>query len=662
MTQQNIEIQAHEHRIFNPPASFIEKASISGMAAYQSMCNEAEQDMPGFWSRLALENLFWHKPFTQVLDESNPPFYKWFADGQLNASYNCLDRHLQNGDGDKIALIFEADDGEVEEVSYRELHQKVCKFANGLKQLGIKKGDRVIIYMPMSIQGVAAMQACARIGATHSVVFGGFSAKSLQDRIIDAGAVAVITADGQMRGGKQMPLKNIVDEALALGGCDSIRHVVVYQRTRGTVDWDDHRDVWLHNLLVHQSPECEPEWVDAEHPLFILYTSGSTGAPKGVQHSTGGYLLWAALTMKWTFDNKQEDVFWCTADIGWVTGHTYVCYGPLAVGATQVVFEGIPTYPNAGRFWATIAKHHVSVFYTAPTAIRSLIKAANADPKVHPDQYNLKSLRLLGTVGEPINPEAWMWYHRHVGTERCPIVDTFWQTETGGHVLTPLPGATPTVPGSCTLPLPGIMAAVVDENGHNIPDGVGGLLVIKRPWPSMIRTIWNNPERFKSSYFPAELGGNLYLAGDGAVRDPNTGYFTITGRIDDVLKVSGHRMGTMEIESALVANPLVAEAAVVGKPDPITGESICAFVVLKQARPTGEEAVKIATELRNWVGKELGPIAKPKEIRFGDNLPKTRSGKIMRRLLRVLAKGEEITQDISTLENPGILEQLKYPT
>ena len=662
MTQQNIEIQAHEHRIFNPPASFIEKASISGMAAYQSMCKEAEQDMPGFWSRLALENLFWHKPFTQVLDESNPPFYKWFADGQLNASYNCLDRHLQNGDGDKIALIFEADDGEVEEVSYRELHQKVCKFANGLKQLGIKKGDRVIIYMPMSIQGVAAMQACARIGATHSVVFGGFSAKSLQDRIIDAGAVAVITADGQMRGGKQMPLKNIVDEALALGGCDSIRHVVVYQRTRGTVDWDDHRDVWLHNLLVHQSPECEPEWVDAEHPLFILYTSGSTGAPKGVQHSTGGYLLWAALTMKWTFDNKQEDVFWCTADIGWVTGHTYVCYGPLAVGATQVVFEGIPTYPNAGRFWATIAKHHVSVFYTAPTAIRSLIKAANADPKVHPDQYNLKSLRLLGTVGEPINPEAWMWYHRHVGTERCPIVDTFWQTETGGHVLTPLPGATPTVPGSCTLPLPGIMAAVVDENGHNIPDGVGGLLVIKRPWPSMIRTIWNNPERFKSSYFPAELGGNLYLAGDGAVRDPNTGYFTITGRIDDVLKVSGHRMGTMEIESALVANPLVAEAAVVGKPDPITGESICAFVVLKQARPTGEEAVKIATELRNWVGKELGPIAKPKEIRFGDNLPKTRSGKIMRRLLRVLAKGEEITQDISTLENPGILEQLKYPT
>ncbi len=661
MTDLSIEIHTHESRVFNPSPQFVGKASISGMAAYKTLCSEAEENPLGYWSRLATEHLLWHKPFTQVLDESDAPFYKWFADGHINASYNCLDRHLHSGDGDKIALIFEADGGEVQEVSYRELYEKVCKFANGLKQLGIKKGDRVIIYMPMSIQGIAAMQACARIGATHSVVFGGFSAKSLQERIIDAGAVAVITADGQMRGGKQLPLKSIVDEALALGGCDSIQHVVVYQRTRGMVHWDEQRDVWLHNLLVHQSSTCEPEWVDAEHPLFILYTSGSTGTPKGVQHATGGYLLWAALTMKWSFDIKQADIFWCTADIGWVTGHTYVCYGPLAVGATQVVFEGIPSYPNAGRFWETIARHHVSIFYTAPTAIRSLIKASDTNPAVHPSKFNLNSLRLLGTVGEPINPEAWMWYYRNVGAERCPVVDTFWQTETGGHMITPLPGATPMVPGSCTLPLPGIAAAVVDEHGHDLPDGQGGLLVVKRPWPSMIRTIWNNPERFKNSYFPAELGGSLYLAGDGAVRNPETGYFTITGRIDDVLNVSGHRMGTMEIESALVANPLVAEAAVVGMPDAVTGEAICAFVVLKQASPVGEEAQRIAIELRNWVAKEIGPIAKPKEIRFGDNLPKTRSGKIMRRLLRVLAKGEEISQDVSTLENPGILAQLQYP-
>ncbi len=648
-----------ESRVFNPPAPFSEHAAIKDMAAYHALCAEAEQDYQGFWSRLANENLEWHEPFTKVLNESNAPFYRWFEDGKLNASYNCLDRHLHNGNADKIALIFEADDGDTQEVTYRELHQKVCRFANGLKQLGIKKGDRVIIYMPMSIQGVAAMQACARIGATHSVVFGGFSAKSLQERIIDAGAVAVITADGQLRGGKQLPLKSIVDEALELGGCESIRHVVVYQRTRGMVLWDDKRDVWWHNVLSHQPDQCEPEWVDAEHPLFILYTSGSTGTPKGVQHSTGGYLLWAMLTMKWTFDIKQDDVFWCTADIGWVTGHTYVCYGPLAVGATEVVFEGIPSYPNAGRFWDTIHKHKVSIFYTAPTAIRSLIKASDLDPKAHPSQYDLTSLRLLGSVGEPINPEAWMWYYRNVGAERCPIVDTFWQTETGGHMITPLPGATPMVPGSCTLPLPGIAAAIVDETGKELPNGQGGLLVIKRPWPSMIRTIWNNPERFKSSYFPAELGGNLYLAGDGSIRNKDTGYFTITGRIDDVLNVSGHRMGTMEIESALVANPLVAEAAVVGKPDEVTGESICAFVVLRGARPTGEDAKKLALELRNWVAKEIGPIAKPREIRFGDNLPKTRSGKIMRRLLRVLAKGEEITQDISTLENPAILEQLK---
>jgi len=655
----DMEALKQEDRIFPPPAEFVKNAAISGMDAYRAMCADAERDYEGFWAKLAREHLEWKKPFTRTLDESNAPFYKWFDDGQLNVSYNCLDRNLKNGNADKTAIIFETDDGQSVNVSYRELHQKVCRFANGLKSLGVKKGDRVIIYMPMSVEGVVAMQACARIGATHSVVFGGFSAKSLQERIIDAGAVAVVTADGQARGGKQLPLKAIVDEAIGMGGCEGIKNVIVYQRTKADIAWTAGRDLWMHELVEKQSDQCEPEWVDAEHPLFILYTSGSTGKPKGVQHSSGGYLLWAALTMKWAFDVKPSDVFWCTADIGWVTGHTYVAYGPLAVGATQIIFEGIPTYPNAGRFWDMIARHKTTIFYTAPTAIRSLIKAAEADPQTHPKQYDLSSLRLLGSVGEPINPEAWMWYYRNVGRERCPVVDTFWQTETGGHMITPLPGATPLVPGSCTLPLPGIMAAIVDETGHDLPNGQGGLLVMKRPWPSMIRTIWGDPERFKKSYFPDELGGKTYLAGDGAIRNKETGYFTITGRIDDVLNVSGHRMGTMEIESALVANPIVAEAAVVGKPDETTGESICAFVVLKRARPSGDEAKQIAKDLRDWVAKEIGPIAKPREIRFGDNLPKTRSGKIMRRLLRVIAKGEEITQDVSTLENPAILEQLK---
>ncbi|MGA1553771.1 MAG: acetate--CoA ligase, partial [Burkholderiaceae bacterium] len=438
-------------------------------------------------------------------------------------------------------------------------------------------------------------------------------------------------------------------------------HVIVYQRTGGSVAMTAGRDITMADLVKGQATTCEPEWVEAEHPLFILYTSGSTGKPKGVQHSTAGYLLHAILTMQFTFDIRAEDIFWCTADIGWVTGHTYIAYGPLATGATQVVFEGVPTYPDAGRFWKMIQDHKVSIFYTAPTAIRSLIKAGEASPECHPTKYKLDSLRLLGSVGEPINPEAWMWYHNNVGGGRCPIVDTFWQTETGGHVITPMPGATPLVPGSCTLPFPGVQAAIVDETGNDLPNGQGGILVIKRPWPSMIRTIWGDPDRFKKAYYPEELGGRLYLAGDGSIRDKDTGYFTIMGRIDDVLNVSGHRMGTMEIESALVANSLVAEAAVVGRPDDTTGEAIVAFVVLKQSRPTGDAAKALATDLRNWVGKEIGPIAKPKEIRFGDNLPKTRSGKIMRRLLRTLAKGEEITQDVSTLENPAILEQLKQP-
>ncbi|RFB68601.1 MULTISPECIES: acetate--CoA ligase [unclassified Herbaspirillum] len=655
----DIETFKQENRVFAPPAEFVKNAAVSGMDAYNALCAEAERDYEGFWARLARENLQWNKPFTKTLNEADAPFYKWFEDGKINVSYNCLDVNLDNGNADKTAVIFESDDAKVTRVTYRELHKKVCHFANGLKSLGVKKGDRVVIYMPMSVEGVAAMQACARIGATHSVVFGGFSAKSLQERVIDAGAVAVITADYQVRGGKQLPLKSIVDEALAMGGCDTIKNVIVYKRAGADINWVEGRDLWLHDVVANQPDACEPEWVDAEHPLFILYTSGSTGKPKGVQHASGGYLLWAVLTMKWTFDIKPNDIYWCTADIGWITGHTYIAYGPLAVGATQIVFEGVPTYPNAGRFWDMVQRHKATIFYTAPTAIRSLIKAAEADEKIHPKQYDLSSLRLLGSVGEPINPEAWMWYYKNIGQEKCPIVDTFWQTETGGHMISPLPGATPQVPGSCTLPLPGITAAIVDETGNDLPDGTGGILVVKRPWPSMIRTIWNDPERFKKAYFPEEFGGKVYLAGDGAIRNKDTGYFTITGRIDDVLNVSGHRMGTMEIESALVANPIVAEAAVVGKPDETTGESICAFVVLKRPRPTGDEAKAIAKELRDWVAKEIGPIAKPKEIRFGDNLPKTRSGKIMRRLLRVLAKGEDITQDISTLENPAILDQLK---
>jgi len=655
----NIESVLQENRVFEPSAEIVKQANISGMAAYKALCDEAERDFTGFWARLAKEHVQWHKPFTQVLDESNAPFYKWFADGELNASYNCLDVNLANGNAEKTAIIFEADDGKVTRINYRELHARVCRFANAIKSLGFKKGERALIYMPMSIEVVVAMQACARLGITHSVVFGGFSAKSVQERIVDAGATLVITADEQMRGGKAIPLKPAIDEAFALGGCEGVRKVIVYRRTGGNVPMTAGRDLWMHELMAGQPATCEPVWVDAEHPLFILYTSGSTGKPKGVQHSTGGYLLWAALTMKWTFDHKPTDVFWCTADVGWVTGHTYITYGPLAVGATEVMFEGVPTYPDAGRFWKMIQDHKVSVFYTAPTAIRSLIKANEGNPATHPTKYDLSSLRILGTVGEPINPEAWMWYYTNVGRSRCPIVDTWWQTETGGHMITPLPGATPLVPGSCTLPLPGIFAAIVDETGHDVPNGQGGLLVIKRPWPSMIRTIWGDPERFKKSYYPEELGGTLYLAGDGSTRDKDTGYFKIVGRIDDVLNVSGHRMGTMEIESALVAHPIVAEAAVVGRPDELTGEAICAFVVLKRARPTGDEAQQIAKELRDWVGKEIGPIAKPKEIRFGDNLPKTRSGKIMRRLLRSLAKGEAITQDVSTLENPAILEQLK---
>ncbi len=645
-----------EDRIFHPSKQLSKNSRVKDLTQYQKLCESYKSDYEGTWGKLANDLLIWDKPFTKILDDSTPPFYRWFDDGKLNASFNCLDRHVDS-QPNKTAIIFEADDGNVTKVNYQELYERVCQFSNGLKTLNLNIGDRVIIYLPMGIEAIVAMQACARLGLTHSVVFGGFSAKSLQERISDTTARLVITSDGQFRGGKVIPLKSAIDDAIEMGDCESIEKVIVFNRTNEPFDKND-RDIMWDDLIRNQSTECSPVSVPAEHPLFILYTSGSTGKPKGVQHSTAGFLLHAINTCRLTFDLQDNDIYWCTADVGWITGHTYVAYGPTAMGVTQVIFEGVPTYPDASRFWQLIEKHKVSVFYTAPTAIRALTKASDINKETHPTNFNLSSLRILGTVGEPINPEAWMWYYEKVGNNQCPIVDTFWQTETGGHVITPLPGATPLIPGSCTLPFPGIDIDVVDENGGDLQWGNGGLLVIKKPWPSMIRNIWGDPDRFKKSYFPKELGGKHYLAGDGAVRDEKSGYFTIMGRIDDVLNVSGHRLGTMEIESALVSNEIVTEAAVVGRPCELKGESIVAFVVLKGDRPSKQNYSSIVNELRNWVAKEIGPIAKPEEIRFGDNLPKTRSGKIMRRLLRNIAKGEKISADISTLENPKILDQL----
>jgi len=650
MSNDKIQSVLEEKRVFPPRPEFVKKARLDAKKL-DALRDAAAKDHVGFWGDLARKNIAWQTPFTRTLDDSQAPNFKWFDDGHLNVSANCLDRHL-GARGDKIAIRFEGEKGDTRNWTYRELHAEVCKLANGLLSLGISKGDRVIIYMPMTPEAVIAMQACARIGAIHSVVFGGFSATSLKDRIEDTSAKLVIAADGGNRAGNIVDLKKATDEALA-SGCKTVEKVIVYQRTKHSINWDAKRDIWWHDLLAQQSDRCDPVWVEAEHPLFLLYTSGSTGKPKGIQHSTGGYLLGAHMTCQWVFDLRDDDVFWCTADVGWVTGHSYVCYGPLSNGATILMYEGAPTIPDAGRFWKICQEHGVTIFYTAPTAIRALMKAGDEWPA----KYDLSKLRLLGSVGEPINPEAWMWYHRVIGKEKLPIVDTWWQTETGAIMMSPVPGATPTKPGSCTQPLPGIAAGIVDDSGNLIDQlDQGGYLVVSKPWPSMLRTIWGDNERYIKTYW-GQFKNKYYVAGDSAHRDAD-GYYWIMGRIDDVLNVAGHRLGTMEVESALVSHPRVAEAAVVGRPHDVKGESVFAFVTCKGPRPEGAEADALAKELRDHVAKEIGAIAKPDDIRFADNLPKTRSGKIMRRLLRSIAKGEEITQDVSTLENPGIVAQL----
>jgi len=652
VSKKNIESTLLEQRSFPPPKGFTARARLKP-ADLEALHRRAAADPVGYWSELARAEIQWNRMFTVGLDEADAPNYRWFTDGELNVSFNCLDVHLAEH-GHRTAIVFEGEPGDTRRISYRELHADVCRFANALKAQGIRRGDRVVIYMPMVPEAVVAMQACARVGAIHSVVFGGFSALSLKDRIEDAGARALITADGGWRGGQKIELKAAADKALAMG-CGTIDTVFVLKRTGHEVPMLESRDIWWHDAVSGQSPSCEPEWVDAEHPLFLLYTSGSTGKPKGIQHSSAGYLLGVKLTTKWVFDIHHDDVFWCTADVGWVTGHSYVCYGPLAAGATLVIYEGAPTFPDAGRFWRICQEQGVTIFYTAPTALRALMKLGDEIPA----QFDLSKLRLLGSVGEPINPEAWMWYHRVIGKERCPIVDTWWQTETGAIMLSPLPGVTATKPGSCTHPLPGIFADIVDDDGHAVtrPDA-GGYLVIRKPWPSMLRTIWGDNERYLRTYWE-KFQNRYYVAGDSAHRDKD-GCFWIMGRIDDVLNVAGHRLGTMEIESALVAHPRIAEAAVVGRPHEIKGEAVSAFVVCRGARP-GADAAALAKELREWVGEQLGAIAKPDDIHFADNLPKTRSGKIMRRLLRAVACGEAITEDISTLENPAIIDQLRGP-
>ena len=640
--------------LFEPNRSLSKEARIKNMCEYKELCLQADEDFEGYWDKLAREKLDWFKPYDRVLNQDNAPFYKWFEGGKINVTHQCLGRHL-NTRKNKAAIIWEGEDGQKRIITYLQLFYRVNRLANLMKnKFGIKKGDRVVLYMPMIPEAAFAMLACAKIGAIHSVVFGGFSAEALRDRVIDAQAKLVITADGAFRRGKPYMLKPMVDEALK-EGCECCEKVLIVQRNFEDIDYVRGRDYVYNELVMQESQYCDPEWMDAEDPLFLLYTSGSTGKPKGVQHGSAGYILWAQYTMEHVFDVKENDTFWCTADVGWITGHTYIVYGPLAMGATTIMYEGVPTFPDVGRWWNMIEEHRVNQFYTAPTAIRLLHKEGANEPS----KYDLSSLKVLGTVGEPINPDAWMWYYEAIGGGKCPIVDTWWQTETGGHMITPLPGATPIKPGSATFPLPGIKAEIIDEHGHPTPKGEKGFLCITKPWPSMIRGIWGDPERFVKSYFGdcKKDGKPVYFSGDGAMYDDD-GYIIITGRTDDVINVSGHRIGTAEIEAVLGHHENVAEVAVVGRPDAIKGEGIFAYIVIKGEDSLSEEVYMIQ-ELNKLIVKEIGNIAKLDAIRFVPGLPKTRSGKIMRRILRSIAKKEPITQDISTLEDPSIVEKIQ---
>ncbi|MDY0195163.1 MAG: acetate--CoA ligase [Sulfurovaceae bacterium] len=629
-------------------------AAIKSMEEYNALMNEAMDDYEGYWGRFAKEKIDWFKPFDKVLNESQAPFYKWFEGGQLNVAHQCVDRHIATKKN-KAAIIFEGDNGDQKIITYRELSYEVNKTANMFKnQFDIKKGDRVVLYMPMIPEAAISMLACAKIGAIHSVVFGGFSAEALKDRIIDAEAKLVVTADGAFRKGSPYMLKPVVDDALK-SGCECVKAVCVVERNGEDIEWVEGRDYSYNELIKNESPICESEIMDSEDPLFLLYTSGSTGKPKGVQHSSAGYILWAQMTMEWVFDLKDNDTYWCTADVGWITGHTYIVYGPLAAGATTVMFEGVPTFPDAGRCWKMVEEYQINQFYTAPTAIRLLHKMGADEPK----KYNLSSLRILGTVGEPIDPSAWKWYYDEIGGGKCAIVDTYWQTETGGHMISPLPFATPIKPACATFPLPGIMAEILDEDGHPTPIGEKGFMCITKPWPSMIRNIWGDSERFVKSYFGdcKKDGKAVYFTGDGAMIDEE-GYMTITGRTDDVINVSGHRMGTAEVEAAIKKHAAVAAVAVVGKPHPIKGEGIFAYVVLKNEDTMAEE-MALVKEINSIIKQEIGAIAVCDDVVFVPDLPKTRSGKIMRRILRSVVKGEAITQDTSTLEDPSIVGKIE---
>ncbi len=634
-----------ENALFAPLPEFSRQAHVSSLDAYRALCAKAEQEPEAFWAEQAERELHWFEKWNHVF-EWNPPFVKWFVGAKTNAAYNCLDRHLETR-ADKPAILFEGEPGDRRTLTYRQLHSEVCRFANVLKSRGLKAGDRAIIYMPMIPEAVVAMLSCARLGVTHSVVFGGFSAEALKARIQDLDATLVLTADGGWRRGKEVRLKDAVDEALK--DCPGVKNVIVAQRTKGQVNMTAGRDHWWHELEAGVSDDCPAVHLDSEHPLFVLYTSGTTGKPKGILHTTGGYMTFVVSTMKWVFDLKEDDVYWCSADIGWVTGHSYIVYGPLAAGATCVMYEGAPDYPAWDRWWQIIAREKVTILYTSPTAIRALIKQGDS----WPNQHDLSSLRLLGSVGEPINPAAWEWYHRVIGKGRCPIVDTWWQTETGGILIAPMPGAIALKPGSGTFPMPGVLADVVDFSGSPVNDGAEGFLIIKRPWPSMIRTIWGDPQRFEQQYFSRIPG--IYFTGDAARRDKD-GYLWILGRVDDVMNVSGHRLSTMEVESALVRHPAVAEAAVVGKPHEITGQAVCCFVTLKKDVSSNHH--DLAQDLRKWVAHEIGAFARPEEIRFTEALPKTRSGKIMRRLLREIVTSHTVTGDVTTLEDLGVVTKL----